>query len=180
MGIGKKQKDPLLVQFREWAKSLLKVNPDYVKDPGCLIPYIKGPNWDAPDVEYAHYKHMISLYGNELLELFERLRTLEYHDACEAYRKVLWESDALKKEYDELALKRAEEIGVIEYAVNGNLMEYWSFFEGEGWYFIRYDLDAKMEVFRGANIPFHKTFPKPIPAFLMSKNGGCLYNYNVG
>lgn len=176
----KTKNEMLMDQFRAWAKGLLKVNPEYVKDPERLIPYIKGPNWDAPDVSYAHYRSMVSMYGRELLDWFEGLRSLSHHEACETYKRVLWDSGALDKEYQEKALKRAEEIGVIEYNVNLNLMEYWSFYESEGWYFVRYDLDSKTEVFRGANIPFNRSLPKPIPAFLLSKNGGCLYNYCVG
>ena len=75
------------------------------------------------------------------------------------------------------ALDRAEEIGVYEYQVNGKYMEYWSFFGVlEGWYFIRYDLEAKKEVFRGANIPWDED--ARIPMFLMS--GGVRYNYMTG
>ena len=82
--------------------------------------------------------------------------------------------------YDQEALKHAEEIGVIEYRVNGNLMEYWSFFGSEGWYFIRYDLDKKKDIFRGANIPLDSSLPQPIPAFLMTECGSTLYNYMQG
>ena len=85
-----------------------------------------------------------------------------------------------KKDYDLEALKHAEEIGVIEYRVNGNLMEYWSFFGSEGWYFIRYDLDKKKDIFRGANIPWDSSLPQPIPAFLMTESGSTLYNYMQG
>ena len=79
-------------------------------------------------------------------------------------------------ELEHKALVRAEEIGVIEYKVNGSLMEYWSFYGSEGWYFIRYDLELEKEVFRGANIPWNGV----IPAFLMTKTGATLYNYMEG
>ena len=82
--------------------------------------------------------------------------------------------------YEQEALKYAEEIGVIEYKVNGNLMEYWSFFGSEGWFFIRYDLDKKKEIFRGANIPFDEDISTPIPAFLRTERGSVLYNYFEG
>lgn len=83
--------------------------------------------------------------------------------------------------YEEKALKRAEEIGVYEYRVNGRYMEYWSFFgRGEGWYFVRHDLDSGKDVFRGANIPWDDNAEQPIPAFLRVDGGGTLYNYMVG
>ena len=83
--------------------------------------------------------------------------------------------------YREKALKRAEEIGVCEYKVNGRYMEYWSFFGiGEGWYFIRHDLKKGKDVFRGANIPWDDRADNPIPAFLRAEGGGALYNYLVG
>lgn len=83
------------------------------------------------------------------------------------------------EEYYELkALKYAEEIGVIEYRVNGKYMEYWSFYGREGWYFVRYDLDAGKETFRGANIPWEPD--EKIPAFLLASGGGTLYNYMQG
>jgi len=85
------------------------------------------------------------------------------------------------KEYEKKALRHAENIGIIEYQVNGNVMEYWSFFgQSEGWYFVRYDLDAEKDVFRGANIPFSGDLKNPIPAFLQTPNGGLLYNYMQG
>ena len=82
-------------------------------------------------------------------------------------------------DYEHKALVRAEDIGVYEYKVNGHYMEYWSFFGNpEGWYFVRYDLDAKKEVFRGANIPWDAD--AGIPAFLIAEGGGLLYNYMEG
>ena len=77
------------------------------------------------------------------------------------------------------AIRRAELIGVYEYAVNGRFMEYWSFFgTGEGWYFIRYDLERGKEVFRGANIPWDDE--ARIPAFLKTEDGATKYNYLEG
>lgn len=82
-------------------------------------------------------------------------------------------------DYDQKALEHAERIGVYQYKVNGHYMEYWSFFgQDEGWYFVRYDLDAGKEVFRGANIPWDDN--AGIPAFLLAANGGTLYNYMEG
>lgn len=82
-------------------------------------------------------------------------------------------------ELEHKALKHAEDIGVIEYRVNGHFMEYWSFYgKSEGWYFVRYDLDSGKEVFRGANIPWNED--AKIPAFLVAPSGGLLYNYMEG
>lgn len=84
-------------------------------------------------------------------------------------------------DYERKALVYAEKIGVYEYAVNGCLMEYWSFFgQSEGWYFVRYDLDLEKEIFRGANIPWDEESKSPVPAFLMADNGGTKYNYMTG
>ena len=84
--------EKLLKQFKKWAKSLLKVNPDYVKDPERLLPYLRGPNWDAPDVEYAHYRQTVRLYGDELLAEFERLREMPHEDAVKEYQALLNDS----------------------------------------------------------------------------------------
>ena len=76
------------------------------------------------------------------------------------------------------AIKYAEEIGVYEFKVHGKFMEYWSFFgKSEGWYFVRYDIEKKKEVFRGANIPWDEE--AGVPAFLDGP-GGTLYNYFTG
>lgn len=79
----------LLKQFKKWAKSLMKVNPDYVTDPERLLPYLRGPNWDASGVEYAHYRQTVSFYGKELLEEFERLREMPHEDAVKEYKALL-------------------------------------------------------------------------------------------
>ena len=80
------------------------------------------------------------------------------------------------KKWENLALRYAESIGVYEYEVNDHFMEYWSFYGNEGWYFIRYDLEAGKEVFRGANIPWDGL----IPRFLLTESGATKYNYLVG
>lgn len=64
----------LLKQFKRWAGSLMKANPDYVTDPERLRDYVRGPNWNDPDLTYAHYMLTVAGYGKELLGLFERLR----------------------------------------------------------------------------------------------------------
>ena len=76
------------------------------------------------------------------------------------------------------AIAYAEEIGVYEFKVNGKFLEYWSFFgKDEGWYFVRYDMEKKKEVFRGANIPWDDA--AGVPAFLHGPDG-TLYNYFTG
>lgn len=81
--------EKLLKQFKKWAKCLLKVNPDYVKDPDRLLPYLRGPNWDDPDIEFAQYKQTVRLYGEELLSEFERLRSMPHDDAVKEYLALL-------------------------------------------------------------------------------------------
>ena len=60
-----------------------------MKNPQDLIWYIKGPNWNDPDVDYAHYRMTISLYGKELLDKFERLRSLPEKKAIDEYKALL-------------------------------------------------------------------------------------------
>ena len=85
---GKTEKK-LLAQFKKWAKNLLKVNPGYVKNPARLRNYVKGPNWDDPDIEYAHYRDLIVQYGQELLGMFERLRSGSGSKGLAEYRSLL-------------------------------------------------------------------------------------------
>lgn len=86
-------------------------------------------------------------------------------------------SDA-ERDWEKEALRRAEATGVYEYYVNGKYMEYWSFYGREGWYFVRYDLEAGKEVFRGANIPWDDE--AQIPSFLKTEDGATKYNYMEG
>lgn len=81
-----------------------------------------------------------------------------------------------ERDWKSEAIKRAETIGVYDYAVNDRFMEYWSFFgKKEGWYFIRYDLGRGKEVFRGANIPWDGE--AQVPSFLKTAEGEPKYNY---
>lgn len=83
------------------------------------------------------------------------------------------------RDWQHEALVYAEKIGVYEYKVNGRFIEYWTFYgQDEGWYFVRYDMKAGKEVFRGANIPWDPD--AEIPDFLLSDNGAPLYNYMEG
>lgn len=65
------------------------MNPDYVTDPERLLPYLRGPNWNEPGVEYAHYRTTVRLYGDELLAEFERLREMPHEDAVKEYQALL-------------------------------------------------------------------------------------------
>lgn len=79
----------LLRQFKEWAESLLKANPSYVTNPAQLRYYVQGPNWNAPDCEYAHYRDFVAQYGKELLGMFERLRAGKGEEGLGEYRSLL-------------------------------------------------------------------------------------------
>lgn len=83
---------PLMKQYKRWARSLLKVNPSYVTCPDNIVWYVKGPNWDEPHWEYAHYKDRISCYGKELLAEFEKMRALPQNEACDVYRAMMKEA----------------------------------------------------------------------------------------
>ena len=85
----KKSDSPLMRQYKEWAKHLLKVNPSYVVNPDDIVWYIKGPNWNDPDMEYAHYRSTIRLYGCELLEKFEHIRSLPNDQAKGEYGALM-------------------------------------------------------------------------------------------
>ncbi len=80
-------------------------------------------------------------------------------------------------DYNEKALRRAEQIGVYEYNVNGHLMEYLSFFgQNEGWYYIVYDLEADTEIYRDKAFPWLGF----IPYWLKTETGATRYNYMEG
>ena len=100
---------------------------------------------------------------------------LDEHDSptyCPHCERRAW--DASK-----IALIYAENIGVSEYKVNGLWIEYWSFFPGEGFRFIRHNL-ASGEENRDVLIPWEPTGVYPVPAFLKGEHGGTLYNYCIG
>ena len=79
-----------------------------------------------------------------------------------------------------LALFHAEKIGITEYVLNDDWMEYWSFFPGEGFRFIRYNVQDGTE-YRDGFIPWNgKNDNRPVPAFLKTEDGATLYNYNCG
>ena len=86
------------------------------------------------------------------------------------------DAEEAEKSWVEDAIRYSESIGVYEFDVNGHFMEYWTFYGGEGWYFVRYDLKAGKEVFRGAKIPDTSLTPK----FLLTEDGAAKYNYMEG
>ena len=83
------------------------------------------------------------------------------------------------KDMSEEALRYAESIGVYEYEVQGQYMEYWSFFTGEGFRFIRRNLITDEED-RETLIPWTPDCCWPTPRFLRTEYGATRYNYNVG
>ena len=81
-------------------------------------------------------------------------------------------------DYNQKALRYAEEHGMYEYKVNGKYMEYWSLYD-EGFYFFRVDLDTNKRTTLG-NIAWNPCQNYPIPTFLMNKSGTTFYNYYCG
>ena len=84
------------------------------------------------------------------------------------------------------AILYAEKTGVYEYDVNEDgWFEYWSFFPGEGFRFVQYNLWTGEE-HRDGFIPWKKEDDIPVPMFLKEmdpKNPGSWatkYNYNCG
>lgn len=91
---------------------------------------------------------------------------------CPFCEKVAW------KDKDQYAVLVAEEKGIYEYDRNGDWLEYWSYFSGEGYRFIQYDMLTGNEFRDGfIPIPAADTFVdgRPIPKFLRGH-----YNYNCG
>ena len=86
-----------------------------------------------------------------------------------------------EESYETKALKYVEEHGIVEYDVNGYMLEYWTFYgRSEGWRFVRVDLDSGKEVFRGADIPWDSKMTDPVPRFLKNDKGYLKYNYMQG
>jgi len=55
-------------------------------------------------------------------------------------------------------------------------MEYLSFFSGEGWYYVIYDLDEEKETYRELAFPWNGF----TPYWLKTETGADRYNYSVG
>lgn len=85
----------LSIQAAKWAASLLNVNPRYVLDPISLVSYIRGPNWNDPGAEYAHYEDVIKYIGAELYEEFASYRDVPM-DEAERRFKLLQQCIGLK------------------------------------------------------------------------------------
>lgn len=78
---------PLYLQAAQWAASLLKVNPRYVLEPSALWYYLKGPNWNDPGVDYAHYEEYAKAIGTDLWMEFSGYRGVPLE---EAVRRIAW------------------------------------------------------------------------------------------
>ncbi len=85
----------LLIQAAKWAASLLSVNPRYVLDPSAIVSYIRGPNWNDPDVGCAYYECEIKYIGAELHEEFASYRDIPMDEAARRFR-VLQQAIGLK------------------------------------------------------------------------------------
>lgn len=77
------------------------------------------------------------------------------------------------------ALIYAEKIGICEYVVNEDWIEYWSFFPGEGFRFVQRNLITGEEN-RDGLIPWDKNCGRPRPKFLINERGWTIYNYICG
>jgi len=100
---------------------------------------------------------------------------LDEHDShayCPHCERSAWDASKIAQMY-------AEKNGIYEYKSNGLWIEYWSFFTGEGFRFIRHNLVTDEEN-RDVLIQWEPTGHYPVPAFLKGPNGGALYNYNCG
>ena len=81
--------------------------------------------------------------------------------------------------FKSLALRYAEEHGIIEYTVNKEYMEYWSLYE-DGFHFYRVDLNTNSKD-HVCFLEWHKEEGYPIPAFLLTEvQGFTKYNYFEG
>lgn len=78
---------PLYLQAAQWAASLLRVNPRYVLEPSALWYYLKGPNWNDPGVDYAHYEEYVKAIGTDLWMEFYGYRGVPLE---EAVRRMSW------------------------------------------------------------------------------------------
>lgn len=90
--------DYLAKQFAHWSSSLLGVNPRYVLNPAVLISYVRGPNWNEPDVKYAHYEQRIKGYGEALWHEFASYRSLPDDEAVRRMTALLEKTGLRYKE----------------------------------------------------------------------------------
>ena len=83
-------------------------------------------------------------------------------------------------EFERKALCYAEEYGIIEYSVNGSIMEYMSFYgPAEGWVYVAVELDREepKEIIREQAFGWHGWIPYWL---IKAENGGLKYNYMEG
>ena len=105
-------------------------------------------------------------------------------DCCEIIPERVRKADVpeytpvrrIRNPYERKALLYAEQIGIYEYSVNAEFIEYWSLYD-EGFIFVKRNLDTGTET-RELRIPWTGT--DCIPDFLRGKFGGTLYNYFCG
>ena len=60
------------------------------------------------------------------------------------------------KDYEAIALAHAEEYGIYSYKVKGNIMKWYSFFRGEGFYKVTLNLDTGEEIRKHQNTCKHE------------------------
>ena len=80
-------------------------------------------------------------------------------------------------DYEQKALLYAEKLGIYEYTVSGNIMQWWSFYPECGFIYVTYNLDSAAES-RDVKYPWEPE--RKIPPELITENGSTLYNYCTG
>lgn len=89
---------PLRLQAARWAASLIGVNPRYVLEPDAIVGYVRGPNWNDPEPEMAHYEGQIRSVGEELWHEFSSYRGVSVDEAERRFRLLMEEIGMLPKE----------------------------------------------------------------------------------
>lgn len=80
---------PLRLQAARWAASLIGVNPRYVLAPDALVHYVRGPNWNDPEVGCAHYEERVKSIGQELWHEFSSYRGCTVDEAERRFRLLM-------------------------------------------------------------------------------------------
>lgn len=91
----------LHIQAAKWAASLIGVNPRYVLEPDALVNYIRGPNWNDPEPEMAHYEGQIRSTGEELWHEFSSYRGVSVDEAERRFRLLMAEIGIYKEGCDD-------------------------------------------------------------------------------
>ena len=81
-------------------------------------------------------------------------------------------------DYKQKAISYAEQLGIYEFKVNENYLEYWSLYI-DGFHFSRVNLDTFINV-EVCVLPWKQEDNIPVPAFLKNEHGATLYNYMIG